>query len=226
MHPTLPNATSPRVYEGIDSDTEFELTGYAAQIKKQKASGLKTMLEMGQSLLEAQKLLANHSGGTFVKWVESECEISSSAAYRYINAALKFSGFSFPSLGKLTAEAMYTLSSPSAPPNAVKEAQKQIDKGVTITEKVAKQLVKPTEPKPRPSANGSAAVLVVTPEQQLESLRPSTEPPKAGTQKRSPANRKEALLLLGKLVRALDRLGLSADLDSELKAINKALKDS
>lgn len=49
---------------------------------------------------------------------------------------------------------------------------------------------------------------------------------KSGTQTRKPADRKAALLLLGKLIRTLDKLGLSADLDKELKAINKALKES
>lgn len=50
--------------------------------------------------------------------------------------------------------------------------------------------------------------------------------PKPGSQIRKPADRKAALQLLGKLIRALDKLGLSADLDSELKAINQALKES
>lgn len=58
-------------------------------------------------------------------------------------------------------------------------------------------------------------------------FNPATfKPAKTGKQKRSPADRKNAFLLLGKLVRALDRLGLSADLDTELKAINRALKES
>lgn len=54
----------------------------------------------------------------------------------------------------------------------------------------------------------------------------SFKTPKPGTQKRKPADRKAALQLLGKLVRALDKLGLSGDLEQELRAINQSLKDS
>ncbi len=54
----------------------------------------------------------------------------------------------------------------------------------------------------------------------------SFKKPKPGKQKRVPADRKAAFLLFGKLVRALDKLGLSGDLDTELKAINQALKAS
>lgn len=47
-----------------------------------------------------------------------------------------------------------------------------------------------------------------------------------GKQKRNPNDRKLALDLLGKLIRTLDRLGLSPDLDRELRAINTAIRES
>lgn len=133
-------------YSVVDDDCRRKLISCAGEVTRQKKTGLAAMLEMGQAIKTANELLANHSGGTFGKWVETECGIAPKSAYRYMHAWESFG--SCDSLSQLTAEAVYALSSPNAPPEAAKQAQKLADKGVKVTEKVAKELLAPAEPKP------------------------------------------------------------------------------
>ena len=145
-------------YSDIEKDDKSKLVWLAGEVNRKKASGLIEMLEMGKAIGDAHDILANHKGGTFGAWVEAECGISKRSAYNYMLAAKRFKGCaSLAQLKQYTAEAIYTLSADSAPPEAIKKAEKLVEKGVKITEKVAKSLLKkkPAKPKAEPQPEPS-----------------------------------------------------------------------
>lgn len=133
-------------YATVDDDSRRKLISHAGDINRQKTSGLKSMLAIGESIADAHELLSNHGDGLFGKWVEAECGITRQSAWRYLNAYKAFGNDCNSLLQTSTAEALYALSSPSAPPGAAKQAKKLADKGVKITEKIAKDLVKDKTP--------------------------------------------------------------------------------
>lgn len=157
MKPQQLKADGRFEYDGIDSDSKSQLIALAGYVKKQKDAGLAAMLEMGESLASAQELLANHGDGIFGKWIEAECWISKSSAFNYLNA-YKALGKDCPSLGQsFTLEAIYALTAPSAPPDALKKAKKLADKGVQINSRAVKEILAPatkaTEQKAEPEAD-------------------------------------------------------------------------
>lgn len=146
-------------YSIVDDDTRRKLISLAGEVLRKKKTGLQAMLEMGESISEAQKLLSKHKEGVFGKWIEEECGITPRTAYNYINAWRKFSNCE--SLSQLTAEAMYLLAAPNAPEAAFKKALKSAEIGVKVTEAVAKQIIKavtpPREDTPRNKAEESGS---------------------------------------------------------------------
>ena len=55
-----------------DEDARGKLTYFAGSIKKKKIAGTALMLEIGADLMAAQGVMANHSNGVFVSWLELE----------------------------------------------------------------------------------------------------------------------------------------------------------
>jgi hypothetical protein len=122
-------------YSGVDPECKSKLIWCAGEINKQKANGLKAMLLMGRAIKDAQGLLANYGDGTFGRWIEAECGITPRSGYNYLRAWEDFGDCE--SLSQFTAEAMYLLSAPSAPPQALARAKKLAAKGDRIDKKVA-----------------------------------------------------------------------------------------
>ncbi len=162
-------------YSALDKDTRGKLVWYAGQICKQGAAHVKAGLEMGRMLSEARELCGEKP---FPKWVEAECGCSLSTAYNYISAFEHFGDF--PTVGKIELGAMYTLS--TSPP-AKKKALKLAEKGVTVTQSVAKKLVAESKPKPPPDSPDDAP----EPEDEAE---PDSEPetPQTDAQGTEPAD--------------------------------------
>lgn len=126
-------------YSVVNKDTKSELIYYAAQILKARDAIGKSTIEMGGHLAAAQERLADHSGGTFTRWVETECAFSERTAYNLINAFRVFG--SFANFAKLEDSAMYALASNGTPEKARREAMKLADKGVAVTHAKAREII-------------------------------------------------------------------------------------
>ena len=127
-------------YSALEKDTKSKLIWFAGQIGKQKVVHATSGLEMGKMLTEARELCGDKP---FVEWVEAECGYSVSTAYRYMDAHREFGDF--PTVGKIELGAMYVLSKNKG---AKQKAIKLADKGIAVTQSMAKKLVKLCKPKP------------------------------------------------------------------------------
>jgi hypothetical protein len=185
-------------YSEIDAVSKDKLIRAASEINNHKAESLRSMIAMGESIRQAQDLLANHGNGAFGKWIELECGISPRSAYNYLNAWEKFKDCE--SLSQFTAEGMYLLSSPSAPSDVTERAKKLASAGVRVTAKVAKNLIAaPDQPPstaaadaerslPKMAAGPTSPVsLTIEPDDELE------QPPIAGSIPRADADSLEAV---------------------------------
>lgn len=133
-------------YADLDTDTAGKLRCLANEINRLKEKLAGSALAIGERLVIAQEQLAKHSGGRFLQFIEFECGYSKSTAYNYM-AAFKVFG-SLPTVGRLEDSAMYALAQNGTPENALKEVLKLTDKGVKVTQKQAKEIIKKhTEPK-------------------------------------------------------------------------------
>lgn len=147
-------------YSVVDKDTKSELIYYAAQILKARDAIGKSTIEMGGHLAAAQERLADHSGGTFTRWVETECAFSERTAYNLINAYRVFG--SFANFAKLEDSAMYALASNGTPEKARREAMKLADKGVAVTHAKAREIIakhkESSSDKGKPGGEGSSPI--------------------------------------------------------------------
>ncbi len=127
-------------YALIDKDQAAKLRYCAGEIQKLKTTAAASMMSIGEMLCIAHDQLASHSGGTFQKWIESECGFSKRTAYNYM-ATFKVFG-SCATVAQLEDSAMYALAQNGTPENARIEVLKLADKGVRITQKQAKEIIK------------------------------------------------------------------------------------
>lgn len=133
-----------------DKDDKGKLINLEGSISRRLSKTAKDMLETGQEIKTAHAILAKYKDGTFCQWVEQACDISLRTAQNYMNAFDKF-GID-ATVAKIEVSAMYALASPSTPNTAFTEAKKLADKGVAITQKVAKAIIK--KHKPKAESNG------------------------------------------------------------------------
>lgn len=127
-------------YEGIDKGAEAKLRYCAKEVNKLKATVATSAIAIGEMLIIAHEALAKHKSGTFQKWIETECGFSKSSAYNYMAAARVFG--ICPTVGQFEDGAMYALAQNGTPEKALKEVLRLTDKGVKITEKKAKEIIK------------------------------------------------------------------------------------
>lgn len=130
-------------YGAMEIDTKGKLIWLAAEIKKAQSTHAQSGLAMGKMLTEARELVGEKG---FPKWAMAECGCVKQTAYNYI-AAWEHFGAS-PTVGLIELGAMYALTKNQA---AKKKALKLADKGVTVTQAMAKKLVQEAKPKPTPS---------------------------------------------------------------------------
>lgn len=117
---------------------------------------------------------------------------------------------------------------------AVHVSQATVERATKVAEKGATEVVDAVK-EGKLTVSAAEKIVKDSPDKrsQVRALKVATAPkekppkkPKSGTETRKPADRKEALATFGKLVRALDKLGLSAGLETELNTILAALKAS
>lgn len=122
-------------YSQVDKETKSTLIYYAGEIQKQGVKHAESGLEMGRMLSEAREQFSNKKA--FEEWVESECGHGIRTAYRYMAAFENFGGC--VTVTQIELSAMYELASND---KAKKKALKLTEKGITVTQSLAKKLVK------------------------------------------------------------------------------------
>jgi hypothetical protein len=184
-------------FEGISNDDKGKLIALAGQVKRGSVGYIKAALELGEVLAVAQEILADHKGGTFGLWLEEECGLSKTTAYRYL-AVFNFNTHlvgGLPAPGQLSIEAMEVLGSSKAPPEAVEHALELITRGTPITSKLAKVIVEEHQREPVPQKPAQAVAAI------------------------NPKSRKAASNAVYTLMRALAVLGIDDEFDAALSQI-------
>ena len=121
-------------YSLVAKDVKGKLLCHAAEIRKHGESHVKAGIELGRCLSDARALLDNET--TFKSWVEIECGFSRRSAYNYITAFEDFGACA--TVAHIELSAMYVLTKSD---RAKTKALKLADKGVHVTQSMAKQLV-------------------------------------------------------------------------------------
>ncbi len=132
-------------YSTVDADGKSKLLWYAAEIRKAGVAHVEAGLEMGRMLAEARELCGEKP---FREWAPAECGCSLRTAYNYMAAFSEFGECA--TVAHIELGAMYLLTNND---RAKKKAIKLSEKGITVTQTVAKKLVdesKPPAPKPPP----------------------------------------------------------------------------
>lgn len=134
-------------YNQLDTELRISLKSRADKINERTRRIAADIWENGRDFYEAQQELANHSGGTFLAWVETETGYSKSTVYRMIDV---YNNISFPNLGKLdiATSALYLLAAPSTPDEARQEIIEAAQQGQKITYTQAKETIKGKRPVP------------------------------------------------------------------------------
>lgn len=139
-------ATEPataNVVEVVDVDSE--LKQHARAIRAASRTAVSSLLKAGEHLAQARDLLADHSGGTFGRWVKDECGLAKSTSYRMIAVWEAFGQLSHSgtTLAGVPATALYQL---AAVPGAVSQVADLAEAGEKITEADAKRILIATRP--------------------------------------------------------------------------------
>lgn len=121
-------------YSLVAKDVKGKLLCHAAEIRKHGESHVKAGIELGRCLSDARALLDNET--SFRSWVESECGFSRSSAYNYIAVYEQFG--ECPTVGHIELGALYQLTKSD---RAKTKALRLADKGVRVTQSMAKELV-------------------------------------------------------------------------------------
>lgn len=135
---------------GLTNDQLGKLQWLEKQVHDCREQAVNVVVEVGEYLIEAHKVLANQKNGVFQAWVEHKCNISKSGAYRFMAVARRLS--KLPNLGRYSTMALVDLAKDDTPEAAILEAKAIVSKGHTIPHKLAKDLIrKHMQPAPAPS---------------------------------------------------------------------------
>lgn len=129
-----------------DKDDRGKLECLERDVRKRKHRVADDLCEIGKTLATARDLKACHKGGVFGAWCQW-VGFSKTQAYRYIQVFETFGDVSSRSnLERLQDSALYALSEPETPKEAVKEALKLADQGKIVTHKNAKEIIAKHKP--------------------------------------------------------------------------------
>jgi hypothetical protein len=96
----------------------------------------------GDELLKAHALLANHKNGTFWKWAKDRCRLGRSQGLRYMNAAKAIQAPNRTKVAQyIDTTALYELTKPSTPPEALEGAIKAANEGKHVRRKDADGMI-------------------------------------------------------------------------------------
>lgn len=145
MSKSLTNPTFD--YSQVTAEEKAELIYYEGQISQIRERVATDILLLGKQFHGAQQTLANHGDGTFGAYIDSQ-GITRRSAYRAIEAFNAFGDCA--TVAQIETSAMYALASND---KAKKQALKLVDKGVKVTQAMAKELIEKATPKARAGSN-------------------------------------------------------------------------
>ena len=165
-------------YSDVPADTKGKLIWYAGEIFKHEKACVENGLAAGKMLIEARELCGQRR---FSDWVEMECGFSIRTAYNYMSAFEAFGKCA--TVAHIELGAMYELAKNE---KAKKRAIKLSEKGVKVTQSMAKRLCQEEKgqisPSP-PSRGGSVGPGKdeVTEDTGTDAQEPGPRPPRNGT---------------------------------------------
>lgn len=139
------NTIIPFEYGSLHEDTRLFVQQRTDEIKELMRSTAEDIIHIGQKLLDVKERLDH---GDFESWLDKEFAWSLRTARRFMNVATRFKPANLADLS-VAPSALYLLSAPSTPDEAVEEALDRAADGEQITHQVAKSIVeshKPEEP--------------------------------------------------------------------------------
>lgn len=134
-------------YTELDQQVQMTLKVRASEIQTLAKRMAADVVDIGDKLAEVKDILGGN--GRFNNWLQAELRWSERTAYNFIAVHQKFGAANF-ALENVAASALYLLSAPSTPPEAIAVAKQIAESGETVTHTVAKELVrqaKKSEPK-------------------------------------------------------------------------------
>lgn len=115
-------------YSTMPDDVASEARAIAERVLRRNKKMMEAAVETGRDLLRVRDSLER---GLFNKWVEQECGIPSSTAYRWINVAERLAD-KLPTVGKLPPTVVYALAAPSTPAPIREEVVQRLEAGEEI----------------------------------------------------------------------------------------------
>lgn len=141
-------------YAALDTETRIVVQLRTDEIKTLMRRTAQDIIDIGTKLMDVKQRLGH---GGFGSWLKAEFGWHWNTAGNYMRVADKFTNF--VNLDAIAPSALYLLSAPSTPEDAVNEALERAENGETITHSTAKAIVNehkngatPTpEPQPEPT---------------------------------------------------------------------------
>jgi len=132
---------TPTVESTALVDTDSELKTLARKIRSAKRKAVEAILVIGESLTEANRLLADHAGGSFGKWLSQEAEISRSSAHRYMQAYALLGSRPAVEQRCFELQAVHVLADNSTPRQAVDDCLTMAAEGSQVTAATVRQVI-------------------------------------------------------------------------------------
>jgi len=165
--------TSSLVGSAIDVDSRLKVL--ERKIVSSKRKLVLNVLAIGESLAEAQDLLADHHGGAFTRWIKQRCGFTPKTAYKYLAAWRTFGSCEPGSQRRFDVSAMHLLAHDSTPEPAVSEALELASNGKKVTTRTAREIIARHSPKTVRSKPGRPQPILLTDAQAIITIRPLSE---------------------------------------------------
>lgn len=128
-------------YQSLDSETRIVVQQKTSEIRGLMNNTVQSVVEIGRKLIEVKEKLGH---GQFGGWLTNEFDWSHDTASRFINVTNRFGEIS--QIAKFAPSALYLLSTPSVPNEAIEEATARAEQGEKITHKTAKAIAEKHKP--------------------------------------------------------------------------------
>jgi hypothetical protein len=128
--------------EEISESIKKELESCAKKIDAAREQEFHSIFERGDELRRAHTLLANHKNGRFWRWVKERCRLGQTQGRRYMDAADAVPVQNRTTVAQyIDVTALYELTKPSSPPEALEGAIKAASEGKHVRRKDAEGMI-------------------------------------------------------------------------------------
>lgn len=145
-------------YSQVAEEHRAAIRRAATDIKRREHRAAMDIVEIGRALKDVQDRLDH---GQFLPWLDQEFGWERRMAYNFMAVANKFANFA--NIERFGLSALYLLSGPNVPDEAIAEANRLVNQGERVTHKTAKAIVDSY----RPSSQAGHHSLTVTEAQAL-----------------------------------------------------------